>query len=91
MESTNKFSLGLLVTTGHAARQISPADIEAALERHASGDWGDVCAADWASNNLAVLHGGRLFSIYKSSQQVRFLVITEADRFSTTVLLPEDY
>jgi hypothetical protein len=39
----------------------------------------------------ALLEETRLFSVYRSAGAVVFWVITEADRSSTMVLLPEDY
>jgi hypothetical protein len=46
---------------------------------------------DRNANERAVKHGGRLFSAYISTNQVKFWIITECDRSATTVLLPEDY
>ena len=34
------------------------------LKRHLAGDWGDVCEEDRVSNELALQHGERLFSVY---------------------------
>ena len=42
-------------------------------------------------NDAAIIHGGRILSAYKTSSGTRFWIITEADRSSTTVLLPEEY
>jgi hypothetical protein len=60
------------------------------LSRHVVGDWGDVDADDWRANDDALKNGERIFSAYVISG-VKFWVITEADRSSTTLLLPEDY
>ena len=62
-----------------------------ALSRHVRGDWGTLDAEDLQSNERALRFGGRLFSSYHSSQDVKFWIITECDRSVTTVLLPEDY
>lgn len=63
-----------------------------ALERHRNRDWGEVGAKDWEANQQALLHGRRLFSVYDSiSTGARFWIITEADRSSTTGLLPSEY
>ena len=59
--------------------------------RHASCDWGDICAEDWQSNNHAVEHGHRLLSVYKLSDTQAFWIITEWDRSVTTALLPSEY
>ena len=60
------------------------------LERHRTGDWGNLDAEDTAANDAAVKHGGRLFSSYKVGEEVVW-IITEGDRSLTTLLLPEDY
>lgn len=65
------------------------------IERHATGDWGGLSDDDRARNDRALQSGhGRLLSAYSvdhNGQDVTLLVITEADRSVTTVLLPEDY
>lgn len=60
------------------------------LARHASGDWGDLCAEDVQANKHALEHGLRVFSVYNVEGR-RFYVITEADRSSTCILLPSEY
>lgn len=89
--SPKHFPLGRVVITANAARALHPADVQEAMLRHAFGDWGEVCRDDWAENELALQEGERLFSVYCDRAQLRFYVITEADRSSTCVLLPEDY
>ena len=86
-----KFSLGRIVATPNALREVSSADIERALVRHHSGDWGDVCVEDKLANDRALIDGSRLLSAYRSSTNVKFWIITEWNRSVTTVLLPEDY
>ncbi|HRJ27381.1 MAG TPA: hypothetical protein PLO61_07725 [Fimbriimonadaceae bacterium] len=61
------------------------------IGRHASGDWGEVCDEDRASNEEALVEGLRLMSVYTSTSGLTFWIITEWDRSITTVLLPEDY
>ena len=85
------FSLGRILITSSAEEVIDRPDIDAALGRHARGDWGDLCPDDCRQNELALREGGRLFSSYTDRRDTRFYVITEADRSATTVLLPEDY
>ena len=86
-----KFPLGRLVITP-AAAQIIPADeAVSALARHAAGDWGNVPPPDWLTNDEALRHGERLFSVYRTSANETFWIITEADRRITTLLLPSDY
>ena len=59
--------------------------------RHAAGDWGEVDAEDWSLNDQAVLDGTRLLSAYRTLKGEKLWVITEADRSSTTLLLPSEY
>lgn len=87
----SKFPLGRLVATSNAASQLSPEDVAVAIHRHALGDWGEVCDEDQASNEEALVEGLRLLSVYTGSSGITFWIITEWDRSTTTVLLPEDY
>jgi hypothetical protein len=82
--------LGELVITANASVRLSTEEVLAAVRRHASGDWGDLCPEDAMANNEALHQGGRLLSAYGDGQY-RFWIITEADRSVTTILLPEDY
>jgi hypothetical protein len=84
--------LGSLVITPNALAALSTGDVLIALRRHSRGDWGDVLGwEDRKSNDEALKTGARLLSAYRSRKGVKFWIITEADRSSTTVLLPEDY
>ncbi len=86
-----KFPLGQIVITSNAISVLTHDDILPALHRHVIGDWGELDAEDKRANELALAHGSRLLSAYRSAQDVKFWIITEADRSITTVLLPEDY
>ena len=46
---------------------------------------------DWSENNSAVRNGARIYSEYLSTSDETFLIITEADRKLTTILLPDEY
>ncbi len=85
-----KFPLGVILMTANATQHLNPAAIDAALRRHAAGDWGDICPDDARENERSLKHGCRLMSVYGTGEQ-RFWIITEADRSLTTVLLPLDY
>jgi hypothetical protein len=50
-----------------------------------------VDAYDIKENELALQHGFRLLSAYHTSVGEKLWVITEADRSSTCILLPEEY
>jgi hypothetical protein len=60
------------------------------LARHATGDWGELCAFDRCQNQIALREGLRIFSSYEMPAG-RVWIITEADRSVTTILLPEEY
>jgi hypothetical protein len=78
------------ITTG-ARAALTDADVRKALVSHMLGDWGDVCPEDAAANERALIEGTRLVSVYHSAAGLKFYLITEADRASTVVLLPEEY
>lgn len=61
------------------------------IQRHQAGDWGEVSEEDRRENELSLKEGFRLWSVYHSRTGLKFWVITEANRSSTSVLLPEDY
>ena len=61
------------------------------LDHHVQGDWGEVDDGDKALNNVAVVNGERLLSAYRTLRNVRVWIITEADRSSTCILLPQEY
>jgi hypothetical protein len=86
-----KFSLGQIVATPNALNHISQDEMLNALSRHVRGDWGTLDPEDREANESALKRGGRLFSAYHSTQNVKFWIISECDRSVTTVLLPEDY
>lgn len=85
------FRLGEFVVTRGAFDALGFVEIQAALNRHASGDWGDVCEEDQMANEAALVSGHRLLSVYRGLEIPKFWIITEADRSVTTVLLPEEY
>ncbi len=61
------------------------------LAKHQAGDWGLVCENDRRENELPVKGGFRILSSYRTSQDVKIWVITEADRSLTTILLPNEH
>lgn len=88
------FELGAVVATsalqerlGDKAHRLLPKIIA----RHSAGDWGDVCEEDAKINEAALKNDCRLMSVYKIDDSLSVWAITEADRSSTTLLLPEDY
>lgn len=88
---TNLFTLGQTFITIGARDNLHPEDIIRSLMRHARGDWGECSPEDKAANQEALESGARIMSVYHDRHSVRFWIITEADRSSTTVLLPSEY
>ena len=88
-----KFSLGQTVATPGALDALSQANQDplALLARHQAGDWGELSAEDKQENELSLQQGFRILSAYTLTTGLKVWLITEADRSSTTILLPEDY
>ena len=59
--------------------------------RHSVGDYGDIGPDDAKANGDALRFGARILSSYRLTEGVRIWVITEADRSTTTLLLPSEY
>jgi len=94
MQSTKAlFLLGQIVATPGALEALtrakqSPHDF---LNRHGTGDWGELGNEDKTENEYSLQHGFRILSSYTTAAGEKLWVITEADRSVTTLLLPEDY
>lgn len=88
---SSKFPLGQVLATPGVIDAVGASDIKRGLWLHSQGEWGDVSEADQAANDQALIDGTRLLSAYQAETGTRFWVITEADRSSTTVLLPDEY
>lgn len=62
------------------------------LNRHLSGDWGDLSHDDKRANDDAVKYNNdRICSAYNLSNGERIYVITEEDHSVTTALLVNEY
>lgn len=99
------FQLGQVVATPGALQLLKQFGVQpfALLARHQSGDWGNLGASDMRENSMALVRGHRILSSYEltrrtkadpkeaSSATEKVWIITEADRSSTTVLLPSEY
>lgn len=92
MAGVQKFHMGLIVITPGAAELLegSGSDPSDFLSRHSRGDWGDIPEDDIPRNNQALIDETRIISAYKVGDE-KIWIITEADRSSTTILLPEEY
>jgi hypothetical protein len=90
-----RFRLGRIVATPGALAELEAADIEPGelIARHHAGDWGDVPKEDAEANEAGLRCGDRILSSYPIDDQGadHIWIITEADRSSTTVLLPSEY
>jgi hypothetical protein len=95
MENTMaaKFALGKVVATPGALEMLASLGLSPSefLERHASGDWGNVCQEDKQLNDEALIDGSRLLSAYDLANGERLWIISEADRGSTCLLRPSEY
>jgi hypothetical protein len=89
------FSLGHISITPSALAALRRHGIEPTtlLDRHTSGDWGDIDEEDQGRNDQALVTGDRLLSVYSIAAAGTVWVITEAAdedgaRSATTILLP---
>jgi hypothetical protein len=88
-----RFPLGRIVATPGALAALVEAGESPGIfiKRHVTGDWGELDEEDQRENELSVAHGFRLLSAYTLSDGTKLWIITEADRSSTTLLLPSEY
>jgi hypothetical protein len=84
-------SLGNVAVTSGALSSVPLVELFAALTRHYACDWGDVSPDDWKANDEAFDTEGRLISVYKTASGETLWIITEWDRETTTILLPNEY
>jgi hypothetical protein len=93
-----KFSCGVILATPGASEAFQrnhqmPLEF---LQRHLSGDWGDLCDEDRQANDQALVDGSRLLSAYQLADGTKLWCITEAcnengRRESSMFLLPSEY
>lgn len=90
---TPLFALGQVVATPAALNAIAELGLSplVLIHRHAIGDWGELTRIDQQENQHSLRTVGRLFSSYPIGPKLKIWVITEADRSTTTLLLPEEY
>lgn len=79
--------LGRLALTPGARKSLSEADVLNALLRHAKS------GATPARNSPAIdaLNGCPILTVFRSSAGRAVLIITDADRALTRILMPEEY
>jgi hypothetical protein len=98
MNNKPKFQLGQTLATPGALRALEEAGQSPAffLEKHLSGDWGEVNDEDKRLNDEALVDGSRLLSAYTTLKKTKIWIITEAAddqgrRAASTILLPSEY
>jgi hypothetical protein len=89
---TPLFPLGQIVATPGALALLAQSNVSSLdlLSRHVSGDFGDIGEEDWKENLFSIKQGFRVLSSYRVGEGTIWL-ITEANRESSTLLLPENY
>lgn len=92
-KQTIHFPLGQVFLTHGAIEALDEAEqpAEEFLRRHARLEQGELCDADHKENLFSVDKELRIFSAYKTAKGEKLWVITEADRNSTTIWLPDEY
>ncbi|MFM2013493.1 MAG: hypothetical protein RLZZ396_2277 [Planctomycetota bacterium] len=87
------FELGKTIATPAALEAMQEAGVNPSelLKRHVTGDYGDICDEDDGLNDIAIKEGTRILSVYKVTNELTIWIITEADRSSTCMLLPDEY
>ena len=86
-----RFRTGEVRATTAALANVSKEKLICLVNRHIRGNWGDTCMADQKANEQAIRDGDRILSWYQISGKIRILIITEADRSATTIMLADEY
>ncbi len=88
-----RFPLGQIVATHGALETLEGAgqSPQEFISRHARLEQGELSDEDYKENLFSVDRHLRIFSAYKTARGVKIWVVTEADRSSTCILLPEEY
>ena len=86
-----RFHPGTVYVTRTVSEMLSQQRLLQLLQRHIHGDWGDTCQNDRIANERAICNGDRIVSWYQLSGKTRVLIITEADRSATTIMLSDEY
>ena len=91
--SKQLFNLGQIVATPGALALLEKHSLTPMqfLQRHVTGDFGELCDEDREANNEAIWNGERILSSYKINETDKIWIITEADRSTSCCLLPEEY
>jgi hypothetical protein len=99
MKASLILELGMVSFTPGVGAALSERHMASLVFRHMHGDWGVVDAEDRDLNDTAVQVGNRILSAYPIDPNLpcnghdrnTVWIITEADRSSTNLLLPNEY
>lgn len=86
--------LGTIVVSPLARQELARVgqDPMAYVCRHARGDWGSALSVyEMAANDNSFENGGGILSAYYYTRWEVLWVITQGDRMTTMVLLPQEY
>ena len=90
MYGSVNLKLGSCHITDNVKKVVSYNEVLGMLNRHANGDWGDICEDCAKKNNKAVKDGETVMSVYLTDNGSEVLIVTNADRSLTLVFLPCD-
>ena len=91
-----KFAIGTIATNESildAMEKDSKFDdyIWASFTRHCTCDWGDINEDSRKTNDQAIINGDCLFSEYKHPEYGKLCILTENDRSTTMIGLPDNF
>lgn len=62
------------------------------LDQHAAEDWGEISEHDKLVSDDALRYGGMILSSYIFPvDRTKIWIVTDAERFITTILFPDEY
>lgn len=61
-------------------------ELQAAIDRHATGDFGNISDTMWDTNEQALQQGGTIHSIYTINGEVVHLITTYTDQEISTII-----
>ena len=88
-----KFEMGDMVVTTPGFRDNSTGEdnIFQHLVDHLTLKQGELCDEDQKENEFSAQKGFRILTVHRLKNETKFYIITEADRSTTTLLLPSEY
>lgn len=81
----------IVITRGASQLISGPDEARTYLDRHFSGDWGEISEGDAEQNDAMIKEEGMILSSYNIPGGQRIWVITDPGHRITTILLPEEY